>query len=140
MSCIVRHRMDYILHSEPQQCGPARFLQWKRSIFTSRNMSGCTIVERALYFTANYTRRLEFDKELLSTHGVYGEIARDVVRTYQNFEFFGSTGKLGRVMLLNILCAVAEARPDVGYCQVSSTMWKNVNHASALFSFYFIAN
>jgi hypothetical protein len=78
---------------------------------------------------SEYTRQKAFDKSKLTVSGIYGEIARDVVRTYQSFQFF-KRGHIGCHMLFNILSAVATLRPDVGYCQVCRRCSYNISSFS----------
>lgn len=59
------------------------------------------------------------DDEALSS--LFGEIERDVVRTFRSHPLFMSKS-FGENMLMHILKALALAFPDIGYCQVSSLM------------------
>jgi hypothetical protein len=53
--------------------------------------------------------------------GLYGEIVRDVVRTFQSNELFHEN-QFGQIMLTRILIALALAQPGLGYCQVYYTV------------------
>lgn len=73
-------------------------------------------------YYATYCKHLKdfrcFDDEVLSS-GQFGEIQRDVIRTFQHHSFF-KRNELGSIMLSNVLLALLLELPDIGYCQVGS--------------------
>ncbi len=59
----------------------------------------------------------DFETSTRLTHGVCGEIWRDVSRTLPAHPFFKDDGGIGQTMLGRILSGVAAACPSTGYCQ-----------------------
>ena len=61
-----------------------------------------------------------FGEQFIKSEGVFGDISRDISRTFPSHILFKSPGSMGQLMLENVLRCISEYFPNIGYCQVGS--------------------
>ena len=67
--------------------------------------------------TYDHLRGYGFGKQFVENEGIYGDISRDVNRTFPTHILFKTAGGLGQMMLENVLRSLSEYFSNIGYCQ-----------------------
>ncbi|CBK21943.2 uncharacterized protein [Blastocystis hominis] len=70
----------------------------------------------------DHLRGYGFGRQFVEDEGIYGDISRDVNRTFPTHILFKTAGGLGQMMLENILRSLSEYFSNIGYCQVLSCL------------------